>query len=113
LNNHRLSLLPPYHHGGGHVLYRAADRFEQGDLLVRAAALGLAGAQLEQVAVDVRARNDAALQRDDDVARLLERAGAGVDVDAGALDRVVVRLAHLAGEATDEVDVGAGPEPAA
>src|SRR4051794_23414222 len=74
----------------GEILERGADRFEDGDLVVVAAAGARAAGQLEEVAGDVVLGDDPGAQRLDDVARLLDRAGAGVDEEAAALHRLVV-----------------------
>ena len=72
-----------------------------------------AAAELEQVAADVRLGDHLAAQRDHQVARLLQRAGTGVDINPGALDCLIVRLAHFRREAAHQVDMGAGPQPLA
>src|SRR5262249_3625330 len=112
-NNFSDSRVAPHQYRGGEVLDRAADRLEQGDVPVRDATLGLAAAEVEQVATDAFLGQDAPAQRNRYVARLFGGAGARVDVDAGALDRVVVGLAHLGREAADQIDVRARLEPGA
>src|SRR4051794_23247410 len=95
----------------GEVLERGADRFEDGDLVVVAPPAARAARQLEEVAGDVVLGDDPGAQRLDDVARLLDRPGAGVDEDAAALHRLVVRLAHLRGKAADQVEMDAERQP--
>ena len=54
----------------------------------------VAAAEVEEVAGDVRCADDAGGDRLDDVAGLLQRAAARVDIDPRPADRRVVRLAH-------------------
>ena len=81
---------PPHQHRGCQILDRATDRLEQRDLRGRGAALDLAAAQIEQIAPDPLLLQHAGLQRLRDVAALFGGAGAGVDIDARAPDRIVV-----------------------
>src|SRR5437868_10035527 len=73
----------PDPHGGGEILERRADRLEQCDLLRRGAALNLASAQIEQVALNVGGTDDTAPDRIGEVAALLE-GDPRIDEDAGA-----------------------------
>src|SRR6266511_4460646 len=98
---------PPHQHRRRQILDRRAHRLEQRDLRRRRAAFRLAAAEVGEVAADVGLLDHAALDRLDDVAGLLGRARTGVDIDARAFDRLVVRLAHLRREAADEIDMGA------
>src|SRR3954470_14886364 len=106
-------LFEPVPHQGGRrqILQRKAGGLEQRDLVLPLTALGLAAAQLEQVALDVLQSEDFFLQRDRDVARALRRGRPAVDVDPGALDCSIVGLARLQRERADQIDMGAFPEP--
>ncbi len=92
---------------GGKIFERGADRFEQGDLVRAAAARLLAARQFVQIGDDGIGAQDAGGQRLNDVAGFLGRAGAGVDIDAGAADRFVVGLAHGRRKAADQIDMHA------
>src|SRR5258705_320813 len=72
---------PPHQHRGGQILDRGTDGFEQRDLGCLGAALGLAAAELEQVAADAGLFQHARLQRLRNVAALLRSAGARIDID--------------------------------
>ncbi len=89
----------------------AAAVLEQRDRLGIGASRHLAPAQLVEVATHVLRRDEAGAQRDDQIAALGERRPAVVDVDLGAHHRIVVDLAMIRLERTDEIEVGARLEP--
>src|SRR6185503_6911452 len=106
-------LLSKYSNRGGEVLDGGADRFEEGDLVGRAAPGDGAARQIEEIAQHGVLADHAGLQRLQDVAGLAEGAGARVDEDAGAARRLVVGLAHAGPVGADTVDMRAGREPGA
>ena len=101
--------------GRRQILKRRTDRLEQGDRrgVARQAPGVLAARQLEQVGDHVVRVDRAVGQRLDDVAALLQGAGAGIDIDPGAPDRPVVAFAHLGRIGAHQVDMLAVAQPVA
>ena len=70
-------------------------------------------AKIEQVAADIALPDDSTPDRIDDIAGLLARSRAGIDVNARARHRLIIGLAHVRREAADEINVGSGFQPRA
>src|SRR5271166_4592980 len=107
----RAAGLAPDQHRRGQVLDRRADRLEEGDLVCAPSPLGPA-AERGQVSDDVGARNHSGGEADCDVAAF-RAGGLCVDKDAGAPQRLVVRLAHRKRERADEIEMLSGLQPSA
>ena len=75
-----------------------------------AAALHRAPAEVEQVALDLGEVELALVARLQQVARLGQRAGARVDIDAGAAHRVARRFRASRREGSSKIDMRAGPQ---
>src|SRR5262249_46677813 len=86
----------------GQILKRTAERFEQRDLIMEAAAGAVAARQLEEIAGDIEGRDYAGGERLRDVAGLLLGGLTEIDEDAGAGHGVVIGFAHLRRTRTDE-----------
>ncbi len=99
--------------GGGEVLDREAQRLEEGDLGGRAAAGEAAEQQVADLPLDVVLGDDAFAQREEEVARFVDRRFAAVDEQAGAGDRRAVELARRRDAGADRIDVDARREPLA
>src|SRR3989442_1855754 len=96
---------------GSHILYRHPKRLEQGNISVTGAPRDLARQDFPDFPDDVTWADRLFRHRDHDVARLGDRARAGVYVESGPSHRSRVQLPHVRLRRTHGVDVRARSNP--